>query len=129
MGPAKAAVASATTPFHWQDPSLSTESCSGGEKPPACFSVLGVAGSSPGRTSYPQTLPTAFLTVQSLQGWPRRLIAFGQPKKKPFAKAEQVLFSLMKEPSKSQTKWYFRDFFLICIRMVRFEKKAYNTDL
>ena len=27
-GPAKAAVAQATTQFHWQDPSLSTESCS-----------------------------------------------------------------------------------------------------
>ena len=40
-GPAKAAVAPATTQFHWQDPSLSTES-SRGEKPPACFSVPGV---------------------------------------------------------------------------------------
>ena len=44
-----AAVASATTQFHWQDPSLSTES-SRCEKPSACFSVLGVAGPSPGRT-------------------------------------------------------------------------------
>ena len=42
-GPAKAAVASATTSFHWQDPCLSTES-SRGEKTPACLSVLGVAG-------------------------------------------------------------------------------------
>ena len=42
----KAAVAPATTQFHWQDPKLSTES-SRGEKPSACFSVLGVAGSSP----------------------------------------------------------------------------------
>ena len=49
-----AAVASATTQFHWQDQSLSTESSSG-EKPSACFSVLGVAGSSPGWTSYPNT--------------------------------------------------------------------------
>ena len=38
--------------FHWQDPSLSTE-CSRCEKPSARFSVLGVAGSSLGRTSYP----------------------------------------------------------------------------
>ena len=44
----------ATTQFHWQDPSLSTES-SRGEKPSACFSVLGVAGSSLGGTSYPNT--------------------------------------------------------------------------
>ena len=49
----KAAVAPATTKFHWQDPSLSTESCRS-EKPSACFSVLGVAGSSLGGTSYPQ---------------------------------------------------------------------------
>ena len=49
---------------------------------PACFSVLGVAGSSPGRTSHPKNLPTAFLTVQPLQGWPRRSIAFGHQKKK-----------------------------------------------
>ena len=55
-----AAVASATTQFHWQDPSLSTE-CSRCEKPFACFSVLGVAGSSPDRTSYPN-LPTAPLS-------------------------------------------------------------------
>ena len=48
-----ATVASATTQFHWQDPSLSTE-CSRCEKPSACFPVLGVAGSSPGRTSYPK---------------------------------------------------------------------------
>ena len=47
-----AAVALAATQFHWQDPSLSTE-CSRCEKPSACFSVLGVAGLSPGRTSYP----------------------------------------------------------------------------
>ena len=40
--------------FHWQDPSLSTES-SRGEKPSAFFSVLGVAGSSLGGTSYPNT--------------------------------------------------------------------------
>ena len=45
----KAAVAQATTQFHWQDPSLSTES-SRGEKPPTCSSVLGVSGSSPGRS-------------------------------------------------------------------------------
>ena len=50
----KAAVAPATTQFHWQDPSLSTES-SRGEKPSAWFSVLGVAGSSLGGTSYPNT--------------------------------------------------------------------------
>ena len=50
----KAAVAPATTQFHGQDPSLSTES-SRGEKPSACFSVLGVAGSSLGGTSYPNT--------------------------------------------------------------------------
>ena len=50
----KAAVAPATTQFHWQDPSLSTES-SRGEKPSACFSVLGVAGLSIGGTSYPST--------------------------------------------------------------------------
>ena len=50
-----AAVAPATTQFHWrQDPSLSTE-CSRCEKPSTCFSVLGVAGSSPGRTSHPST--------------------------------------------------------------------------
>ena len=49
MGTEKAAVEQATTQFHWQDPSLSTVS-SRDEKPPACFSVLGVAGSSPGRT-------------------------------------------------------------------------------
>ena len=46
-----AAVASATT-IHRKDPSLSTE-CSRCEKPSACFSVLGVADSSPGRASYP----------------------------------------------------------------------------
>ena len=52
-GPAKASVASATTPqFHWEVLSLSTET-SRGENPPACFSVLGVAGSSPGWTTYP----------------------------------------------------------------------------
>ena len=49
-----AKVAPATTQFHWQDPSLSTES-SRGEKPSACFSVLGVAGSSLCGTSYPNT--------------------------------------------------------------------------
>ena len=70
-GSAKAAVAPATTQFHWQDPSLSTEN-SRGEKLLACFSVLGVS----------QNLPTAFLTVQPLQGWPRRSIAFGDPWKK-----------------------------------------------
>ena len=43
----EAVVASATTRFHFQDPSLSTE-CSRCEKPSACFSVLGVAG----RTRY-----------------------------------------------------------------------------
>ena len=48
----KAAVAPATTKFHWEYPSLSTES-SRGEKPSAYFSVLGVAGSSLGGTSYP----------------------------------------------------------------------------
>ena len=52
----KAAVASATTQFHLQDPSLGIES-SRGEEPPACFSVLGVAGSSPGWTSYPNPCP------------------------------------------------------------------------
>ena len=46
------AVASAINQYHWQDPSLSTES-SRCEKPSACFSVPGVAGLSPGRTSYP----------------------------------------------------------------------------
>ena len=47
-----ATLASATTQFYWQDPSLSTE-CSRYEKPSACFSVLGVAGLSPGQTSNP----------------------------------------------------------------------------
>ena len=47
-------VAPVTTHFHWQDPSLSTESRRD-EKPPACFSVLGVSGSSLGRTSYSNT--------------------------------------------------------------------------
>ena len=42
-----AAVAPATTQFHWQDPEV--------KKPSACFSVLGVAGSSLGGTSYPNT--------------------------------------------------------------------------
>ena len=79
-GPAKATVASATTQFHWQDQSLNKES-NRGEEPSACFSVLGIAGSSPGRTSHPN-LPTAFLTVQPLQGWPRRSIASGHPKKR-----------------------------------------------
>ena len=50
----KAAVAPATTQFPWQDPSLSTKS-SRGEKPSACFPVPGVAGSSLGGTSYPNT--------------------------------------------------------------------------
>ena len=50
----KAAVAPATTQFHWQDPSLSTKS-GRGEKTSACFSVLGVAVSSLGGTSYPNT--------------------------------------------------------------------------
>ena len=45
-GAAKAAVASATTQFHWQDPSLCTEN-SRGEKLHACFSVLRAAGPSP----------------------------------------------------------------------------------
>ena len=53
-GPAKAAVAQDTTQFHWQDSSLSTES-SRCEKPPACISALGIAVSSPGRTSHPKT--------------------------------------------------------------------------
>ena len=48
----KAAVSPATTQFHWQDPSTQS---SRGEKPSACFSVLGVAGSSLGGTSYPNT--------------------------------------------------------------------------
>ena len=42
---------SSLSQFHWQDPNHGTES-SRGEKPPACFSVLSVEGSSPGRTSY-----------------------------------------------------------------------------
>ena len=49
----KAAVQPTITQIHWQVPSPSTASTRG-EKPPACFSVLGVAGSSPGRTSYPK---------------------------------------------------------------------------
>ena len=48
-----AAVAPATTQFHWQDLSLCSTESSRGEKLSACFSVLGVACSSPGRTSYP----------------------------------------------------------------------------
>ena len=48
----KAVVAPVTTRFHWEDPSLSTEGGSRCEKSSACFSVLRVAGSSPGRTSY-----------------------------------------------------------------------------
>ena len=42
--------------------------------------VLRVAGSSPGRVQLPQHLPTAFLTVQPLQDWPRRSIASYHPK-------------------------------------------------
>ena len=73
-----AKTASATTQFHWQDPSLSTES-STGEKPPACFSVFG-SRIKPWPDQLPQNLPTAFLTVQPLQGWPRRSIALEHPK-------------------------------------------------
>ena len=51
QGPVKGTVAPTTTQFHWEDPSLSTES-SRGEKPSACFSVLGVAGSSLGIEPY-----------------------------------------------------------------------------
>ena len=38
QGPAKSVVASATTQFHWQDPSLRVGT-SRGEKPSACFSL------------------------------------------------------------------------------------------
>ena len=76
-----AAVAPATTQFHWQNPSLSTE-CSRCEKPSACFSVLGVAGSSPGRTSYPNFANgPPFVSVCALVG----SIASGHPKKKELA--------------------------------------------
>ena len=57
----KATVARATTQFHWQDPSHSTES-SRQENPSACFSVLVIAGSSPGWTSYPTSWKTKFVT-------------------------------------------------------------------
>ena len=45
QGPVKAAIASATTQYHWPDPCHSTKS-SRCEKPSACFSALGVADSS-----------------------------------------------------------------------------------
>ena len=78
-GPAKAVVAPVANRFHWHDPSLSTET-SKGEKTFACFSVLGVAGSSPGRTSYP-TLANSFPNCPASIGLAKKVDSLRAPPK------------------------------------------------
>ena len=53
----KAAIASPTTQFHWQDPSLGAES-SREDKPYANVSVVEVAGSSPLLNQQPNQSPS-----------------------------------------------------------------------
>ena len=52
-GQSQAVLAWATTKFHWQDPSLSSTEKSREEQPTACLSILGEAGSCPGRPATP----------------------------------------------------------------------------
>ena len=77
----KTTVAPATTLFHWQDPSLNTES-SRGEKTTCLLLCARGTRFEPRPDQLPQRFSTAFLTVQFLQSWPRRSIASGHPKKK-----------------------------------------------
>ena len=95
----KASVAPATTQLHWQDPSLSTES-SRGEKPSACFSVLGVAGSSLSGASYPNNnnKKSVFSNILLLTCLAEGTCCFC-----PFARLRLNLFSIIGEIKNSTT--------------------------
>ena len=102
----KAAIASATTQFFWQDPSLSTES-SRQEKLSAYISVLGVAGSSPGRTSYPKPWlwPPKWVFVLL---WGRKPPGTRKPKKYcRMGSRPSFPFSLFKNAHWYFCFWYF----------------------